>query len=149
MPVRTASAVSGAVLIGLLGLLALAGPAAADASLQPVAASVHTVSAGRAGSALAALVGLIGAVAGGLALARSTGRGRIHGCARRYGAVTALVAGPVALAVGAVVALTAEGGLGTGNGLGGAYVAMLFGLVSVGLGLRARSLGRTPGQRFN
>jgi hypothetical protein len=52
------------------------------------------------------------------------------------------VAGPVALTVGGTIAATADGGLGTGNGLGGAYVAMLLGLISVTLGWQARSRTR-------
>lgn len=139
MSVRTVLAVAGAALIGGL---ALAGPAAADPLLQPVAASVHTVSAGRIGALLAALAGLLGAVNGGLALARPTGQGHIATWARRNGPVTALVAGPIAVVVGGSVAATADGGLGTGNGLGGAYVAMLVGLLAVTLGWLARSRSR-------
>ncbi|MFI8769295.1 DUF6223 family protein [Streptomyces sp. NPDC053792] len=135
MSVRTMLVITGAV---LAGGLAFAVPAAADPAVQPVAASVYTLSAGRVASSAAALVGLLGAVNGGLALARTTGRGHIRTWARRNGAVTALVAGAISVAVGAVVAATADGGLGTGNGLGGAYVAMLVGLAAVALGGRAR-----------
>ncbi|MEV5240388.1 DUF6223 family protein [Streptomyces cinnamoneus] len=140
MSVRTVLAVAGAALIG--GLV-LAGPAAADPSVQPVAASVYTVSVGRVGASLAALVGLLGAVNGGLALAGTTGQGHITPWARRNGAATALVAGLIAVAVGASVAATADGGLGTGNGLGGAYVAMLVGLIAIILGWLARSRSRS------
>ncbi|MGW5779386.1 DUF6223 family protein [Streptomyces sp. NPDC003863] len=136
MSVRTVLALTGAVVIGGL---AFAVPAAADPVVQPVAASVYTLSFGRVAAASAALVGLLGVVNGGLALARTTGRGRIRTWARRHGAVTALVAGPVAVAVGAAVAATADGGLGTGNGLGGAYVAVLVGLAAAALGWRARA----------
>ncbi|MFE4332449.1 DUF6223 family protein [Streptomyces sp. NPDC056831] len=59
--------------------------------------------------------------------------------ARRNGAVTALVAGLIAVVVGGSVAATADGGLGTGNGLGGACVATLVGLIAVTLGWPARS----------
>ncbi|WP_030692996.1 DUF6223 family protein [Streptomyces globisporus] len=142
MSVRTVLAVTGAVLIAGL---ALAVPAAAEPALQPVAASVHTVSVGRVGASSAALVGLLGAAGGGLALARPTGRGHLRAWARRNGSATALVAGPVAVVAGAAVAVTADGGLGTGNGLGGAYVAVLVGLVSVALGRRARSRTRRTG----
>lgn len=139
MSVRSVLAVSAAVLIG--GLV-LAAPAAADPSVQPVAASVYTVSLGRVGAFLSALVGLLGAVTGGLALARPTGQGHIGAWARRNGAVTALAAGLVAVVVGGAVAATADGGLGTGNGLGGAYFAMLLGLIAVTLGRLARSRSR-------
>jgi hypothetical protein len=83
-----------------------------------------------------------------LALARPTGKGHIGTWARRKGAVTALVAGPIAVAVGGAVAATADGGLGTGNGLGGAYVAMLVGLIAIALGWLARfRLRGTSGTR--
>ncbi|ROQ35248.1 hypothetical protein EDD98_4302 [Streptomyces sp. PanSC19] len=142
MSVRTVLALTGAVLVGGL---ALAVPAFAEPAVQPVAASVYTLSVGRVASSMAALVGLLGAVNGGLALARTAGRGRLRAWARRNGSVTALVAGPIAVAVGTVVAVTADGGLGTGNGLGGAYVAVLVGLAAVALGWRARSGTRRTG----
>ncbi|MFG2340584.1 DUF6223 family protein [Streptomyces yangpuensis] len=116
---------------------------AADATVHTVAADVYTVSVGRIGAVLSALLGLLGSVGGGLALARTTGRGRVLTRARRNGAVTALVSGPLAVAIGATVAATAEGGLGTGNGLGGAYVAILLGLTAITLGGLARSRTRT------
>ncbi|MFD5836277.1 DUF6223 family protein [Streptomyces collinus] len=138
MSVRSVLAVAAV----LIGGFAFAAPAAADPSAQPVAASVFTVSVGRAGAFLSALAGLLGAVGGGLALTRPTRQGHIGTWARRNGTATALVAGPVALTVGGTVAATADGGLGTGNGLGGAYVAMLLGLISVTLGWQARSRTR-------
>lgn len=136
MSVRTVLAVAGATLIGSL---ALAGPAAADPSVQPVAASVYTVSVGRVGASLAALVGLLGAINGGLALARPARQGHITTWVRRNGAATALMTGLIAMVVGGSVAATADGGLGTGNGLGGAYVALLVGLIAIALGWLARS----------
>jgi hypothetical protein len=39
-----------------------------------------------------------------------------------------------AVAVGALVAVTADGGLGTGNGLGGSIVAMFVGLIATTVG---------------
>ncbi|MFI1718827.1 hypothetical protein [Streptomyces litmocidini] len=87
MSVRTVLALTGAVLVGGL---ALAVPAAAEPAVQPVAASVYTLSVGRVASSMAALVGLLGAVNGGLALARTAGRGRLRAWARRNGSVTAL-----------------------------------------------------------
>ncbi|MFG2987014.1 DUF6223 family protein [Streptomyces sp. NPDC048258] len=100
------------------------------------------MSVGRVGALLSALVGLLGAVGGGLALARPTRQGHVVTWARRNGAVTALAAGLIAMAVGGTAAATAEGGLGTGNGLGGAYFAMLLGLIAVTLGWPARSRSR-------
>ncbi|MFK0252261.1 DUF6223 family protein [Streptomyces sp. NPDC090445] len=137
MSVRPALSLAAAILIGTLTLAEPA--AAADASAQPVAADLYTVSAGRIGAILSALLGLLGSVCGALALARTAGRGRVVTWARQNGAVTALVAGPVAVAVGGTVAATAEGGLGTGNGLGGAYVAILLGLTATTLGGLART----------
>ncbi|KQX56994.1 MULTISPECIES: DUF6223 family protein [unclassified Streptomyces] len=142
MSVRTALAVTGTVLIGGL---ALAVPAAADPAVHPVAASVYTLSVGRVAASAAALVGLLGAVNGALALARTPVRGRFGAWAGRHGSVTALVAGLIAVAVGGAVAATADGGLGTGNGLGGAYVAMLVGLAAVTLGWRARARAHRHG----
>ncbi|MET9134978.1 DUF6223 family protein [Streptomyces antibioticus] len=77
------------------------------------------------------MTGLIGSVCGGIALSRTTGKGRAAAWARRNGPVTALVTGLIAAAVGGTVAATAKGALGTGNGLGGAYVAVLLGLIAV------------------
>ncbi|MER5715533.1 DUF6223 family protein [Streptomyces sp. NPDC002132] len=141
MSVRSVLTLAAAVLIGVF---ALAGPAAADPS-QPVAASVTTLSVGRAGAFLSALVGLLGVVGGGLALSRPDSKGHIGAWARRDGAVTALVAGAVAVAVGGTIAATADGGLGTGNGLGGAFVAVLLGLTAVILGGLARFRTRRTG----
>jgi hypothetical protein len=46
----------------------------------------------------------------------------------------ALVRGPIALVGGGLVVATANGGLGTGNGVGGGVVAMLVGLIGMTLG---------------
>ena len=46
----------------------------------------------------------------------------------------ALVMGPIGFVVGALVVATADGGLGTGNGLAGGVVAMIVGLVGIALG---------------
>ncbi|WP_280348277.1 DUF6223 family protein [Nocardia neocaledoniensis] len=115
-----------------LHLLSLANTAAAPAT----AADVYDLSAGRLGASSAAVLGLAGVIVGGLALARS-------GTATR--ATIALLAGLLALGVGTVVAVTADGGLGTGNGLGGAFVAILVGAIATALGglalRRARRVG--------
>lgn len=105
------------------------------AEVQPVAASVFHVSAGRAGATTAAVLGLIGVVAGWRALRRSW----------RPGAVVALSAGLIAIALGGLVAATASGGLGTGNGLGGAYVGLFVGLIATTLGARALTRFRPTG----
>ena len=139
MPVRRVFAVSGAV---LLGVFVLAAPAAADAPVEPSAADAYDMTAGRLGAIAAALPALGGVFLGGLALARPA--------AGRRAAVAALAAGLVALALGGLVVATADGGLGTGNGLGGGVVALLLGLLAAtlgGLGLARtrRATGRTTG----
>lgn len=135
MSVRTGLAtVVGVAGAALVAGFVLARPAAADVAVQPYAADVYTMSVGRVGASLAGLVGLAGSVLGGLALRRSAG-----GWVARNGAVVALAAGPLAMVVGALVVATAEGGLGTGNGLGGGYVALVVGLLSTSLGWLARA----------
>ena len=52
----------------------------------------------------------------------------------RRGAIVALVLGPVGLAIGGLVVASADGGLGTGNGLAGGVVAMMVGLIGMALG---------------
>jgi hypothetical protein len=117
------------LLLRVTGLLAaaalvagfgLAVPAAAQVSAQPAAASVYTMSLGRVEAILAAVVGLLGAVIGGLALARSVRR---IGNGGRRGAIAVLVLGPIGLVIGGLVAATADGGVGTGNGLAGGVAA--------------------------
>ena len=72
-----------------------------------------------------------------------------YGC-RQYGNAEALLAdpevaavavctvnkwlAPIGLVVGGLVVATANGGLGTGNGLGGGVVAMILGLIGMVLG---------------
>ncbi|KAF0845734.1 DUF6223 family protein [Nocardia caishijiensis] len=108
---------------------------AAPASAATALAATYGMTSGRLISFSAAVLGLLGVLAGGWALARPA--------ATR--AVFALVAGPIAVVGGAWVVVTAEGGLGTGNGLGGGVVAIAFGLASAvvgGLSLaRARRVG--------
>src|SRR5262245_51745811 len=79
------------------------------------AASVYSLSSGRIVAGLAVVVGLIGAIIGVLAVARN-GRRR---------AIVALMLGPISAVVGAAVVATAEGGLGTGHGVGGGVVAIV------------------------
>jgi hypothetical protein len=86
------------------------------------------LSLGRIGAILAIAAGLTGAVVGGLALVRSTVG------SRRRGAIMALVLGPIGLVIGGLVVATADGGVGTGNGLAGGVVAILVGLIGMALG---------------
>ncbi|MFE1546950.1 DUF6223 family protein [Streptomyces sp. NPDC058718] len=118
----------------------LAAPAAAYLSVQPAAAGVTAMSPGRLGAVVAALLGLTGVVIGGLALARPAGR-----FGTRSRRLISLTAGLTAMALGALVVATSDSGIGTGNGRGGAFVALLLGLTGVvmaGLSLtRARRTG--------
>lgn len=53
-----------------------------------------------------------------------------------------MLLGLVGIAVGGLVVVTADGGVGTGNGLGGAIVAAVLGLLAVALGGLARARER-------
>jgi hypothetical protein len=121
----------------LLVVLVPAVPAAAHPAGQPIAADVTTMSSGRLGASAGAVLGLVGVVIGWLALTRPAGRTR---------AVAALVAGLLGAALGGLVIATSDGGVGTGNGLGGAIVAVAVGLIAVVLGglamVRSRRTGR-------
>lgn len=140
MSVRRLLAVTAAT---LLGAVALAAPAAAHASVRPLAAGVYDITLGRVGAATGALLGLAGVVVAVLALVRPADlRGSATAATR---ATVAMVAGLISTALGALVAATADGGPGTGNGLGGAYVAMVVGLVGTGLGRLALRRSRRAG----
>ncbi|GIJ11516.1 DUF6223 family protein [Micromonospora andamanensis] len=120
------------------GAVGLAAPVVADIAAHPVAAEGVTMSAGRLGSTVAALLGLAGVIIGGLALARPrTGE-------TRRGAI-ALAAGIAALALGALVVVTSDSGIGTGNGRGGGYVALVVGLIAVVVGVVAVARSRRAG----
>lgn len=95
-----------------------------------LAASVYTFSAGRIGASTAALVALAGLVIGVLALVRKRNE--------RKGSVIALITGAFGIALGGLVVVTAGGGLGTGNGLGGGFVAIIFGVAGIVVGWLAR-----------
>lgn len=104
-----------------------------------VVADSYGLTSGRLVATSAALLGLLGAIAGGLALARAR-RGRPG----RRGAVVALGSGLVAAVVGALALAVADGGPGTGNGVVGAYLALVLGATGGLLGglvlARARSV---------
>lgn len=109
----------------------LAAPLAAYAADHATAVPAYSMTPKRLAASSASLAGLIGAVIGGVALARS--RARIGNGGRR-GATVAVVLGPIALIVGGLVVATADGGLGTGNGLAGGVVAIILGLIGSTLG---------------
>ncbi|QFG22372.1 DUF6223 family protein [Actinomadura sp. WMMB 499] len=113
--------------------IVLAASAATHVWARPTA-DVFAMSPGRLGAVVAALAGLAGVALAGRALARPT-------ASARHFAVASLLAGPFGIALGGVVAATADGGIGTGNGLGGAFVSMLVGSLATLLG--ALALART------
>ncbi|WP_199516777.1 DUF6223 family protein [Nucisporomicrobium flavum] len=79
---------------------------------------------GRLVPSIAALIALAGVVVGGWALAR-TGR-----AGAERAAAAAMTAGLVSAVVGGLHAANAAGGLGTGNGLAGAVVALVLGAIA-------------------
>ncbi|WP_327000215.1 DUF6223 family protein [Dactylosporangium sp. NBC_01737] len=103
----------------------------------PVQAAGYELGSGRLVPTVAAVIGLAGVVIGGLALARSA-----RGAAVQTLAVAALVAGLISAVVGGLHAANAGGGVGTGNGLAGAVVAVVLGLVAVALALVAMARAR-------
>ncbi|WP_157555613.1 DUF6223 family protein [Herbidospora yilanensis] len=87
-------------------------------------APVYGLTGGRVVSLVAALAALAGVGFGGMALFRFV----------RRRAVIALAAGAVGVAGGGWVVAVAEGGPGTGAGIVGGLVALVFGLVALALG---------------
>jgi hypothetical protein len=120
-------------------LLCLAASAAAETKV-----SAHVMTEDRLRAVLAMLVALLGVVSGGWALRFATDSGRRSA---RPSAIVALVAGLSGASLGGVVVGTAKGGLGTGHGLGGGIVALLLGLIAIGLGGLARMRSRVHGSR--
>lgn len=106
-------------------------------------AAVYELGVGRTVPTIAALAGLASVLGAGLALRRL---GAAHG---RLMAGTATAVGLVSAIVGAVHGANAAGGLGTGNGLAGAIVAVALGLGGAVLGglavARSRRTGRSAG----
>jgi len=84
------------------------------------------IGTGRTIPSVAALLGLIGVVIAGLAFIRPG--------FRRMGVPLGIVLALVSLLVGGLHAAYAAGGVGTGNGLAGAFVAVALGLIGVILG---------------
>jgi hypothetical protein len=104
-------------------------------SVDMVAAGVSDMSPGRLGAVAAAALALIGVFLGGRALARPAGR---TGAAPRTG----MILGLIAIALGALIIATSDGSVETGNGLGGATVAVVTGLIALVLGRLARARSR-------
>ncbi|MFI1825354.1 DUF6223 family protein [Streptomyces sp. NPDC020412] len=102
------------------------------------AADVLDLSLGRLGATTGALLGLAAVAIAWWSLTHRTGRPTV---------TAALAAGVAATALGTLVATTADGGLGTGNGLGGAYVAVLVGVIGTALSALALARSRGAGRR--
>ena len=102
----------------------------------------YTLTTGRMWATLAAFVGLAGAVAGAAALARAV---RGVGNRGRNGAVVALGCSAIALVVGVVNLLVADGGPGTGNGVVGGGLAIFLGLTALALGALTLTRSRRVG----
>ncbi|HEU0036226.1 MAG TPA: DUF6223 family protein [Kofleriaceae bacterium] len=97
------------------------------------------MSAGRIGALLGIVIAVTGAILAGRALSRARGTAPSDG---RRGAIIALVLAPIGLVLGSVVVATADGGLGTGHGYGGGYVAITVGLIATALAGLALSRAR-------
>lgn len=111
----------------------------ADTTTAVEPAVGYGMTSARLEAGVTALVGLAGVVAGGLAL-RFTGRNRFS----RRTSLVALPAGLISMVLGVVLSATAKGGPGTGNGIVGAWLAVVFGLISVVLaGFALVRSGRT------
>lgn len=110
-------------------------------ALSPAAVGTFALTAGRSGALAAGMLGLAGAIAG----ARALRIARFSHSSGRRAAIVALLAGCAGLTLGGLIAATAAGGIGTGNGLGGAIVAMALSLLAMILGgvALARSPART------
>jgi hypothetical protein len=89
---------------------------------------------------VAALLGLLGVAVAGWSLSRRDQRRRLP---RHRPGLVALSAGAIGTVLGVVVAATADGGLGRGNGFGGALVAVVMMLG----GLTHRRSSRRPTSR--
>src|SRR5687767_5217638 len=72
---RVSRVIATLVAAALIGGVGLAASAAAQVSGQPTPVGAYTLTPERIAASAAAVVALIGAVIGGLALARSAGRG--------------------------------------------------------------------------
>ena len=90
-----------------------------------------TLGTGRTIPTAAAVIGLVGIVLAILALIRPA--------LVRFGAPISFVLGLISAIVGGLHAAYAAGGVGTGNGLAGAVVAVILGVIGIALGALAYS----------
>lgn len=115
-----------------------AAPVAANVS----AAAGYEIGTGRLVPTVAALVGLSGAIVGGWVLVRSRRAGAGAGT---RGAVVALLAGVVSVAVSGLHLGNVAGGPGTGNGYAGAVIGIGLGLAGIVLGALVLARSRRSG----
>jgi uncharacterized protein DUF6223 len=90
----------------------------------------------RAGAIVAGVVALLGTVIAGFALVRS---GRSNATRR---SITSLAVSLTGVAFGWLHLATSSGGIGTGNGRAGAYIAIAVGLIGAALGTLAVARSR-------
>lgn len=93
---------------------------------------VTGITAGRARSLVGVALGLTSLIIGWRAKARSV----VSASGRKLN-ITALVFGLVAIVLSVIHLATVIGGFGTGGGKAGAIVALVLGLIGMGLGVRA------------
>jgi hypothetical protein len=99
-----------------------------------IVAADFTLGTGRTIPTVAAVMGLIGVVLAALALIRPA-------LIRLTGPIS-MVLSLISAAVGGLHAAYAAGGVGTGNGLAGAVVAVILGVLGIALGGLAYSRAR-------
>ena len=126
----------------LLGLVlpfigSLAACTVAQVSSDAGVAGVFALSSGRLAAIAAVLLGLTSMVSAGLSWARVPA-----GTARRR-AMVAMVAGLTGMALAGMVVTVSAGGVGTGNGVGGAILGMGLGLIGVVLAGLVRARDRS------
>ena len=92
-------------------------------------AAEFTLGTGRTVPTVAAVVGLVGVVFGTLAVIRPL--------LFRVGGPISIILGLISIFVGGLHAAYAAGGVGTGNGIAGAIVAAVLGLLGIALGTLA------------
>jgi hypothetical protein len=101
-----------------------------------VVADSYGLTSARFVATSAALLGLLAAIVGGLALVRVRRGGAGFG---RRGGTVALASGLIAAVVGVLSLMSADGGPGTGNGVVGAYAAVVLGVLGLAFGWLALS----------
>lgn len=107
---------------------------------EPAVTTIHGPTARRLWATGVVAIALIGVVAGGLALARPSGR-----FGTTLGRLGSVVAGVIAALNGGLVLAVANGGPGSGNGVVGGAAALVLGVGAIGLGGLAFRRSRISG----